>query len=156
VGKNGSWTSYRFRWDEVVYQPGEVHVVTWKDGKLWANATVQTVGEAAGLRLTADRSAISGDGQDLSFVTVEVVDKDGRVVPAADTALSFSVEGPGELAATDNGNPADMTSFVSKERKAFNGLALAIVRGKPGSRGKATLKVTGAGLKAAQITLTVQ
>jgi beta-galactosidase len=156
VGRNGSVTSYRFRWDEVVYQPGEVRVVTWKDGKVWANATVQTAGEAAGLRLTADRSVITGDGQDLSFVTVEVVDKDGRVVPAADTALSFSVEGPGEIAATDNGDPADMTSFVSKERKAFNGLALAIVRGKPGSRGKATLKATGAGLKAAQITLTVQ
>jgi beta-galactosidase len=117
---------------------------------------VKTAGEAVGLRLTADRDKIQGDGDDLSFVTVEVVDGDGNVVPRADTRLAFSVEGPGEIAATDNGDATDLTSFVSRERKAFNGLALVVVRGKPGAKGKVTLKATGAGLKTAHITLEVQ
>ena len=149
-------TGYRFRWDEVVYQPGTVKVVAYKGGKEWASEEVKTVGTAAGLRLTADRGTFKGDGQDLSFVTVEVVDRDGNVVPTAGDKVSFEVEGPGDIAATDNGDPTDMTSFVSKERKVFNGLGLVIVRGKPGATGKLTLKATGAGLKAAQITLTVQ
>jgi beta-galactosidase len=149
-------TSFRFRWDEVVYQPGSVKVVAWKEGKEWASQTVATVGAAAGLRLTADRAAFGGDGKDLSFVTVEVVDKDGNVVPTAMDKVAYSLEGPGEIAATDNGDPTDMTSFVSKERNVFNGLGLVIVRGNPGASGKLTLRATGAGLKAAQITLKVQ
>ena len=149
-------TNFRFRWDDVVYKPGTIKVVAYKGGKEWAREEVKTVGAAAGLRLTADRGTFKGDGQDLSFVTVEVVDKDGNVVPTAVDKVAFEVEGPGEIAVTDNGDPTDMTSFVSKERKVFNGLGLVIVRGNPGATGKLTLKATGAGLKAAQITLRVQ
>ncbi|KAL2024849.1 hypothetical protein VTK56DRAFT_3548 [Thermocarpiscus australiensis] len=154
LSKNGS--SYRFRWDKVVYQPGELRVVTYKDGMEWADATVRTVGAAAKLRLSADRSTITADGSDLSFVTVEVVDGKGNVDPRADTTVSFSIDGPGEVVATDNGDPADMVSFASKERKVFNGLALAIVRGKWGAAGKITLTATGPGLDAARITLAAE
>lgn len=149
-------TGYRFRWDGVVYRPGTVRVVAYKGGKEWAREEVRTVGAAVGLRLTADRGTFKGDGQDLSFVTVEVVDRDGNVVPTAGDKVGFEVEGPGEIAATDNGDPTDMTSFVSKERNVFNGLGLVIVRGNPGATGKLTLKATGAGLKGAQITLKLQ
>ncbi|KAG7294293.1 hypothetical protein NEMBOFW57_004364 [Staphylotrichum longicolle] len=154
--EEGGVTSYRFRWDEVVYRPGEIRVVAYKGGKEWASETVKTAGAAAGLRLTADRETFKGDGRDLSFVTVEVVDGDGNVVPTAGNAVAFELEGPGQIAATDNGDPTDMTSFVSKERKVFNGLGLVIVRGNSGAKGKLKLKATGAGLKAAQITLRVQ
>ncbi|KAK3898994.1 glycoside hydrolase superfamily [Staphylotrichum tortipilum] len=151
----GNGTSYRFRWDGVVYQPGRVRAVVYEeDGRgVWAEAEVTTAGEAAGVRLTADRAGIRGDGEDLSFVTVEVVDGDGNVVPNADAKVAYSLDGPGEIAATDNGDPTDMTSFVAKERKVFNGLGLVIVRASPGAKGTMTLKATAAGLKAAQITL---
>ncbi|KAL2794744.1 glycoside hydrolase superfamily [Aspergillus keveii] len=110
--------TYRFRWDDVIYEPGELHVVTYKDGKRWATETVRTAGEATGLRLTADRSKISSDGEDLSFVTVEVIDKKGNIVPEAGSLI----------VATDNGFQADFTPFPAHERKAFNGLALITVR----------------------------
>lgn len=132
---------YRFRWDEVVYQPGEVSVVTYRGDEPWANATVSTAGDAAGLQLNADRTVIQADGLDLSFITATVVDENGDVVPFADNAISFSVEGPGEIVATDNGDPADFTPFPSAERKAYSGLALAVVR----SNGPGTITVSAAG-----------
>lgn len=149
-------STYRFRWDRVVYEPGELLVVTYKDGAEWANATVRTAGAAAGLRLTPDRSIIRGDGEDLSFVKVEIVDKHGYLVPRANTTVVFSLEGPGEIAATDNGDPSDMTSFGFRERRTFNGLALAIVRGRPGASGTVTLKATAVGLTAAHVSWKLQ
>ena len=120
---------YRLRWDEVVYEPGELHVVTYKDGRLWANASVTTTGPAAAIRLTADREAISGDGKDLVYVTADVVDSEGRIVPTADNEIHFSVSNGGQIVATDNGDPADLVAFPSMSRKAFSGKALAILKG---------------------------
>ena len=151
--KRGS-LEYRFRWDDVVYQPGELKVVTYKNGKPWADAVTRTTGIAEKLMLTADRAKIRADGDDLSFVTVKIVDKDGLVVPRSKNALAFEVSGPGEIVATDNGDPTDLTAFPSHERKAFNGLALVIVRAKPGEPGAITLKARGEGLRGAEITLT--
>ncbi|KAL2126242.1 hypothetical protein VTI74DRAFT_1344 [Chaetomium olivicolor] len=88
--KRGEY-EYRFRWDDVVYQPGNVSVVVYKGGKRWAVDTKKTVGEAKGLKLTADRTTIRGDGYDLSFVTVAVVDGNGDTVPRANHAITFSV-----------------------------------------------------------------
>ncbi|KAF7591419.1 hypothetical protein BBP40_001580 [Aspergillus hancockii] len=144
---------YRLRWDNVTYQPGKVHVVTYKDGKQWATDTVRTTGMATSLRLIADRSRIASDGEDLSFITVELVDKDGLVVPEADNTIAFSVSGPGQLVATDNGFPADMTAFTSHERKALNGLCLGIVSAKAGNPGTITVRVESEGLAAAEIKL---
>lgn len=145
---------YRFRWDEVVYQPGEVSVVTYRGGEVWANATVRTAGVAAGLQLSADRAEIEADGLDLSFITASVVDEEGDVVPFADNAISFSVEGPGEIVATDNGDPADFTAFPSLERKAYSGLALAIVRST--GPGTITVKAVGEGLAGGEAVLTAE
>lgn len=142
---------YRFRWDYVVYEPGEVKVVTWKKGQPWATETIHTVGEAAKLSLTADRSAIASDGRDLSFVTLKVLDKDGNVVPAAKQKIDFSIVGPGEIVATDNGDPTDLTAFPSKSRNAFNGLALAIV--KADRRGKIILRARAEGLSETQVEI---
>lgn len=82
--RNRAEGKYRFRWDEVVYQPGEVCVVTYRGDEPWANATVSTAGDAAGLQLSADRTAIQADGLDLSFITATVVGENGDVVPFAD------------------------------------------------------------------------
>ncbi|KAL4810609.1 glycoside hydrolase superfamily [Aspergillus unguis] len=144
---------YRFRWDEVVYHPGEVHVVTYKDGKQWATDTVQTAGEAAGLRISADSDHLASDGEDLVFVTLEVIDDQGNVVPDADNLVHFSVDGPGEILATDNGFPADYTAFPSHDREAFHGLALAIVQADLGAVGGITVRAESDGIDGAEISL---
>ncbi|KAI0841477.1 glycoside hydrolase family 2 protein [Hypoxylon sp. FL0890] len=149
-------SNYRFRWDKIVYQPGQLSVATYKNGEPWANSTVRTTGEATQLRLMADRPTIKADGSDLSFITAEVLDSDGDVVPRATNTISFSISGPGEIVATDNGNPADMTSFPSADRKAFNGLALAIVRPRKEAPGQIIVSAAATDLKAVQVTLTAQ
>jgi beta-galactosidase len=144
---------YRLRWDDVVYQPGTLQAVTYKDGKRWAEDTVHTAGAAAQLLLSADRATLRADGDDLSFVTVTIADKDGRPVPRSSNQVSFTLSGPGEIVATDNGDPTSFESFQSPRRKAFNGLALAIVRTKAGQAGKMVLTATAEGLGSAQVAL---
>lgn len=151
--KRGQY-EYRFRWDNVRYEPGELKVVTYKHGKPWATETVRTAGKPAGLQLTADRSEIKADGSDLSFVTVKVLDKDGNIVPEANNNISFSISGPGEIVATDNGDPADLVAFPSKERKAFSGMALIIVRSKDKQPGKLIVTAKAQHLKEAKLVLT--
>jgi beta-galactosidase len=144
---------YRLRWDYVVYEPGEISVIAYKDGKEWARSSVKTAQAAAALHATADRSTIAADGRDLSFITVRVADANGVTAPRADQRIRFTVEGPGELVATDNGDPTNLESFKSPERAAFNGLALAIVRAVPGKRGNITVRATAEGLQPATVTL---
>ena len=131
---------YRLRWDNVVYQPGELKVVAYKNGKKWATDVMKTTGPAAKLLLEPDRNKIEADGKDLSYVTVTVADKSRLLVPRSMNHIKFSIEGPGEIVATDNGDPTSMESFQSPERNAFNGLALVIVRAKEGQSG--TIKLT--------------
>jgi beta-galactosidase len=145
---------YRLRWDEVVYEPGMLEVVAYKAGREWARDTVRTAGEAAKLEVQADRAAIAADGRDLAFVTVRVTDQDGLTVPRADQALRFSLEGPGEIIATDNGDPTSFEPFPSPNREAFSGLCLVIVRGQPGQPGAIRLKAAGDGLASAETTIT--
>jgi beta-galactosidase len=144
---------YRLRWDEVIYEPGELKVVAYKQGKEWAANMVRTTGTAAALSLTADRASIRADGHDLSFITVKVHDSDGLLVPRSKNPIRFEIEGPGEIVVTDNGDPTDLTPFQSPERKAFNGLALVVVRAKPGLAGEITLKADSKGLTPAAINL---
>jgi hypothetical protein len=73
--------------------------------------------------------------EELAFITVRVLDKKGIPVPTADNTIQFEIAGPGEVVATDNGDPADLTAFPSKERKAFNGMALGIIRATTSSGG---------------------
>jgi len=150
--KKGAF-EYRFRWDFVTYAPGEIRVDTWKDGKPWASETVRTVGAAAKLALVPDRATIAADGSDLSFVTASVRDGAGQLVPPAKSKIAFTVEGPGEIVATDNGDPTDMTAFPSHRRNAFNGLALVIVRALPGKKGAIVVRATADGLAAAETTI---
>jgi beta-galactosidase len=147
---------YRFRWDDVQYQPGELKVVTYKNGKPWADAVVRTTGPAAAVRLKADRTTLRADGSDLVFVTAEVVDADGLVVPRAQPLLKFSVTGAADLVATDNGDATSHVSFQSAERAAFNGLALAIVRPRAGAGGSIKITVASEGLAPAAIEVTSQ
>ncbi|HZT22309.1 MAG TPA: beta-galactosidase GalB [Verrucomicrobiae bacterium] len=146
-------SEYRLRWDHVVYQPGTLKVIAYKNGKRWATDEVKTAGPPAKIQLTPDRDEIRADGKNLSFVTVTVTDRHGLVAPRADNHLYFSLEGPGEIVATDNGDPTDFEPFPSPDRKAFNGLCLVIVRGEPGRPGPITVMATSDGLAAGKIVI---
>ncbi len=113
---------YRLRWDYVTYQPGELRAVSYKNGEEWATTSVDTADSPAKLELTADRSRIQADGLDLSFITVRVLDKNGVPAPTAKNSIRFTVDGPGEIVATDNGDPTSFVPFQSPVREAFNGL----------------------------------
>ncbi|MGD0251632.1 MAG: beta-galactosidase GalB [Verrucomicrobiota bacterium] len=150
--KKGQY-EYRLRWDDVVYEPGTLRVVTYKNGKVWATDEVKTAGAPAKLKLEPDRSTISADGQDLSFVTVTVTDKVGVTAPRADNRIHFEIKGPGEIVATDNGDPTSFESFQSHDRKAFNGLCLVIIRGKSGQPGTIRLTAKADGLKFGTVSI---
>jgi beta-galactosidase len=138
---------YRLRWDDIVYEPGTLEVVAYKDGRKWATDLVRTAGPPARLDVMPDRTEIRADGRDLSFVTLRVADNDGLVAPRANNRIQFKVEGPGEIVATDNGDPTSFEPFQAPERKAFNGLCLVIVRAKPGQSGRIKLTASSEGLR---------
>ena len=114
---------------------------------------MKTAGAPALLEAIADRREIRADGSDLSFITVRVLDAKGYIAPTASNRIRFSIQGPGEIVATDNGDPTDLTSFASHDRNAFNGLCLVIVRGLRGRVGEATLRVEAEGLNGASAAL---
>jgi len=148
--------AYRFRWDYVTYQPGEIRVVTWKGGQEWATATTRTTAAPVRLAAEADRAVIAADGDDLAFVTVRVTDAQGQTAPTATNRIRFVVEGPGELVATDNGDPTSFVPFPSSERAAMAGLALAIVRASPGASGTIRVRAESEGLAGATATVRLQ
>jgi beta-galactosidase len=140
---------YRLRWDDIVYQPGELKVIAYKNGTKWAEDVVKTTGKAYQLSMSADRPAVASDGKDLIFVTVRIEDKDKLVVPHSNNLLNFSIEGPGRIVATDNGDATSHESFQSKSKKAYNGLCLVIVAAEKGATGVITIKGESKGLKGA-------
>jgi beta-galactosidase len=147
---------YRIRWDDVIYQPGELKVVTYKNGQEWAADQIKTTRSPSTLLMMPDRTTIAADGHDLSFVTLRVVDQDGRLVPRSKNLIHFEVQGPGEIVATDNGDPTDFAVFSSKDRKAFNGLALAIIKAKRGHSGKITITAKSDEMKEATAVIRCQ
>jgi len=144
---------YRLRWDSVIYEPGVLKVVAYKNGKQWAENIVKTTGNPTKLVASADRKMINADGKDLSFITVQISDKDGLMVTRSNNLVSFSIEGPGEIVATDNGDSSNLESFPSHEREAFNGLVLVIVRSRNGEKGAITLTAKSDGLNETKIVL---
>ncbi len=126
--KKGAY-EYRLIWDDVLYQPGNLKAVSYKNGKPWATDNLRTSGPAAKLVLMAYSQKIDVSRNDLSFITVKVEDKNGVPVPRANIPIHFNISGSGKIVATDNGDPTDLTSFPSHDRHTFNGSALAIIRG---------------------------
>ena len=147
---------YRFQWNEVVYEPGTLEVRVKKAGKPWARAVTTTTGPAKKLVLTPDRRVLRADGHDLSFVRVAVADRKGVTVPRRHDSVRFSLSGPGDVVAVDNGDPTSFEPFQATERKAFNGLALVVVRTRAGKRGSIELRAEAEGLAPATVRLTTR
>ncbi|MHC4252748.1 MAG: glycoside hydrolase family 2 TIM barrel-domain containing protein, partial [Planctomycetota bacterium] len=153
-GETSVMQRYRLVWSGVRYEPGELKVVAFdKEGKPAAERVVRTAGEPAALRLTADRASLAADGDDLAFVTVEVVDAEGNFCPRADNQVGFSLEGPGEVVAVGNGDATSVEPFVASERKAFNGKCVAVVRTREGEAGRLALSASSEGLDGATVEL---
>ncbi|MGN0276014.1 MAG: Ig-like domain-containing protein [Hominisplanchenecus sp.] len=136
---------------QVAYEPGELKAVA-KDmeGNVIATDVVRTAGEPAQVRLTPDREIITADGKDLSYILVEIVDKDGNVVPTADNNVKFQISGDGKIVGVDNGDSAEVTqSYKGNERKAYSGKAMVIVQSTEDA-GSFTLKAASTGLRADQ------
>lgn len=140
-------------WEGVEFEAGEVTAVGYKDGVEVLRHTRYTAGEAAILSLSADREVINADGYDLSYITIDCLDSEGRFVPTAMNQLYFSVEGAGELVGVDNGNAAGSESLKGNKMKLFNGKALAIIRSLRGERGDITLHVRGEDVEDASIVI---
>jgi beta-galactosidase len=139
----------------VKYEPGTLKAVSRKNGKVVLTRVIHTAGAAAKIELVADRQNINADGKDLSFITVRILDKDGNLVPNADNLVNFKLSGPGFIAGVDNGDEVSHDPFKADYRKAFNGLALAIVQTKP-TAGSITFTATSKDLQSATVILTAK
>jgi beta-galactosidase len=146
---------YRIRWDDVVYEPGTISVVVSKGHAAWAHDAVQTAGPASKLALRPDRATIRADRDDLSYVTLEITDRDGHLVPRAKNEVNFGVTGPGEIVAVDNGDATSFEPFQAKQHSAYNGLCLVIVRS-TGEPGTILLKAASNALKPAEVKITAK
>ena len=154
--KSNKYTRYRLMWKDVVYQPGEIKVVAYdENNKPVAEKTVKTAGSSYKVRLTADRSTIKAGGKDLSFVTVEIVDKDGNLCPRAGNLLFFETNGAGKLKAVCNGNSIDQTSFGSNYMNTFNGKMVAIVESGD-TAGEVILSVSGGKLVPQEVKIAIE
>ena len=147
---------YRLMWMDTKYEPGEVKVVAYDDtGKAVATQIVRTAGRPHHLELSADRTTISPDGKDISFVTVRVVDKDGNLVPDDGRLLNFKVTGAGSFRAAASGNPASLDAFHLPRHHVFSGQLVALVQSAERA-GEAVLTVSAKGLPSASIRIQVK
>ena len=142
---------------EVPYEPGILIARAFdKNNVEIGSDTIKTVGEPAAVRLVADRSAISADRNDLSYVMVEIIDSEGNLVPNADSVMvHFEISGDGEIAGVGSGSPNDMASFQQPRRRTWHGKCLAIVRPSGNEDGEILLSASSDGLIPAEIQISV-
>ena len=134
------------------YEPGVLKVVSRKNGKVVLTREVRTAEAPARIELIPDRKTIDADGEDLSFVTVKVVDRNGTLVPYADNLIKFEVAGDASIVGVDNGYQASHEGFKGKQRKAWKGMALAIVQSKQ-KPGRIVLKASSDNLPPASVVI---
>ncbi len=144
---------YRLMWNDVKYEPGTIKVVALdKDGKAVAEESIRTAEKPYQIKLEADRTTLEANGEDLAFVTVSVVDKDGNPCPTATQQLKFSVNGKGTYRAACNGDATSLEPFHLPTMKLFSGKLVVLVQSTE-EAGKMELTVTGKGLKSGKIGL---
>ncbi|RIY36974.1 beta-galactosidase [Capnocytophaga canis] len=142
---------YRLMWLDTKYEAGEVKVIAYdKNGKAVAEKIVKTAGKPHSLRLTADRNVITADGKDLSFITIEAVDKDGNLCPNVNDLVTFKVSGAGTYRAAANGDATSTDQFHLPKMHLFNGKLVAIVQSSE-KAGEITFEAKSKGLKTAVI-----
>ncbi|MBP3639230.1 MAG: DUF4982 domain-containing protein, partial [Muribaculaceae bacterium] len=146
---------YRLIWENAVYEPGEIRVIAYDaDGRPAAERTVRTAGKPYALRLDCKRTSLTADGDDLAYVTVSVVDRNGTPCPDDSRLVRFRVDGAGTYRAAANGDPTSLDLFHLPQMHLFSGKCTAIVRA--GDRpGTVTLTATAPGLRPARLAIPV-
>jgi beta-galactosidase len=139
----------------LAYVPGTLKAIGYTGGKEVLTQVINTAGMAAKIKLTADRNVIEADGKDLSFITIDILDEKGNLVPNADNLVNFELEGNAFIAGVDNGSQTSHEPFKANYRKAFNGKCLVVIQssGKPG---KIILKAISNGMQEATVTITAK
>ena len=144
-------TEFMAKWD-VPYQSGELKAVGYRDGKVIKSDILRTAGTATAIKLTADKTKLAADGEDLSYVTVELTDSKGLLNPKAENLVKFSLTGEGTIVGVGNANPVSLESYQSPQRKAWRGKCLVIVKTKKNA-GNIRLIATSNRVKSSEITM---
>ena len=140
-------------WMDVIYEPGELKAVGYKEGEPIGEEVIRTAGEPHSIKLYPDRVEIIASGSDLSFILVEAFDKEGKHCPLADNLIHFKIEGPAEIAGVGNGDPRSHEPFVADYRKLLNGKAMLIIRSIRNHPGKIEVKAWSDDLKSANVEI---
>jgi beta-galactosidase len=140
---------------KVKFEPGTLKAISRKNGKIVLSQEVHTAGSPAKIQLIADRKSMHADGNDLSFITVKVLDKDGNIVPDAENLVNFKIKGPAGIAGVDNGSQISMEPFKANHRKAFHGMCLLIVRPRK-TKGDVLVEASSSGLTPSALALNVK
>jgi len=149
--KNHTFNRYRLVWPEIIYQPGEIKVVSYDEtGKAADSKTIKTAGDPYKIVLAPDRQTIHADGKDLCYITAEIQDKDGNLCPIAGSMVFVEVAGAGTLKALCNGDATDQTSFASNYYRTFNGKMMIVVESSK-MPGEIWVKAMGSYLKETEI-----
>jgi beta-galactosidase len=147
---------YRMMWNETKYEPGELKAVAYdKEGNIAATEVIKTAGKPDHLMLSADRTSLSADGEDLAYITVSMADKDGNVCPMDSSLVTFKVSGAGHFRASANGNPCSLDPFQNPKMHLFSGKLTAIVQSGY-KKGGITFTASGKGVRSATLKLDVQ
>ncbi|MXN90904.1 DUF4982 domain-containing protein [Flavobacterium sp. Sd200] len=136
----------------IPYQSGQLKAVGVVNGKEVENTVLKSAGQSSQIKLTADRTVLKANGQDLSYITVTLTDAEGNIQPNAENDLTFEINGAGTIVGTANANLKDTDSYVSAKRKAWKGQALVIVKTTQ-YKGDIELTVTSPTIKTAKVTL---
>ena len=144
-------TVYTATWD-VPYQAGVLHAVGYNGGRATSFVDLKSAGPPSAIKLTPDRARIVADNQDLSYVTVELVDAKGVRNPTAENSIRFAVDGPGTIVAVANANPISTESYQRPQRKAWQGRCLVIVKSTQ-QAGPITITASSSGLRPAKVVL---
>ena len=144
---------YRLRWNDVTYEPGELKVVAYKDGRVLGETYMRTAGKATQVRMKADRTELDNTGEDLCFITIDLADEKGTHCPNADDLVTFSLSGSAEIAAVGNGNPMSFESFRGNQRHLYQGKALLVIRPLKHAEGDIIVTASVDGLQDATLIL---
>lgn len=149
-------TRYRLMWNETKFEPGELKVVAFgSDGKRAAEKIIKTAGAPHHIVLSSNRNVLHANGEDLAYITIQVADKDGNIIPTDNRRIKFSVSGSGSFEATANGDPTSLLSFQNPEMDLFSGAATAIIRS-GNERGDLVFSANAKGVKPATLTIKVK
>lgn len=147
---------YRLRWNSVVYQPGEMKVVVYDENdNIVGEEKVNTAGKPHHIVLEPNTNVLKADGDDMAFITVKVVDKDGNLCPNADNLINVDVSGCGSFKGVCNGDATSLEVFTKPSMKTFNGmLSVGVISAM--QKGNLDVIVKSKGLKSATLSIPVK